>query len=225
MEIADDTLARPFSTTCVFYRSGDPFGEVVALVSLTPIFLMVVYATLLASRRDLATAALLVGQLLNELLNHALKKHIKEARPDGYDKWNTMYGMPSNHSQFMAFLAGYVSLWALRRWNVRAGFQWLVVAGVHAGSALVMMSRCYLKYHTWQQVAAGYAVGVIAGAAWFAIVEQWIRPLFPWIASWEVSKLLLVRDCTTVNVIEVEYDAVTRAASGSAKLSNAKKGA
>ena len=52
-----------FDFTSVAYRRDDPFGELLALFSLAPVFAMVAYATAIAARRDLQTLILLVGQV------------------------------------------------------------------------------------------------------------------------------------------------------------------
>ena len=52
-----------FDFTSVAYRRDDPFGELLALFSLAPVFAMVAYATAIAARRDLQTLILLIGQV------------------------------------------------------------------------------------------------------------------------------------------------------------------
>src|SRR4051812_48658583 len=56
---------RPFSYTHVVYVEGDRLGWALSGAALLPIFIVVAYATLIASRRDLATVAMLIGQLAN----------------------------------------------------------------------------------------------------------------------------------------------------------------
>ena len=71
----------PFTYTHVEYEAGDALGRAAALASLAPIFFVVALATSLAQRRDLGTAALLAGQLANEVLNTALKRALRAPRP------------------------------------------------------------------------------------------------------------------------------------------------
>jgi dolichyldiphosphatase len=214
-------LVRPFTSTCVFYEEGDALGSLAALASLAPIFAVVSLATALASRRDVHTLSLLVGKLLDDGLNAALKHAIREPRPEGNDKWSSEYGMPSNHSQFVAFLAAYALLWvgsgrlhALRTRPVWAG---LVCAGAVVGALLVMVSRVHLRYHTWQQVAAGAAVGTASGAAWFLLTERVLRSrVYPALVSSGVGRWLLLRDLGEVDTIAVEYEAAVAAAAAAA---------
>ena len=67
MTLSRATMPDPewvyFDFTSVAYRRDDPFGELLALFSLAPVFAMVAYATAIAARRDLQTLILLVGQV------------------------------------------------------------------------------------------------------------------------------------------------------------------
>ena len=67
MTLSRATMPDPewvyFDFTSVAYRRDDPFGELLALFSLAPVFAMVAYATAIAARRDLQTLILLIGQV------------------------------------------------------------------------------------------------------------------------------------------------------------------
>jgi dolichyldiphosphatase len=201
---------QPFSLTYVVYPAHDKVGQLFALLSLTPVFVIVALTTLLASRRDLGTAAFLAGQLLNEALNWVLKHTVKAERPAsvGGHAWVPKYGWPSNHSQFMGFAAAYVCLWAAYKW--RAGARWRLLTGVAAITlaALVGYSRLYLGYHDVIQVAAGLGIGALAGAAWHGFVEGVLRPQFPAIAATRLAQWAWVRDMSNVHVLRAEYEAV-----------------
>ena len=71
----------PFSLTYVRYEENDLLGKMLALVTLSPVFIMVMYATILVIRRDIQTALITFGQLLNVGLNLILKKIINDPRP------------------------------------------------------------------------------------------------------------------------------------------------
>lgn len=199
---------RPFGWTYVLYTHGDHLGHLLALFSMTPVFVIVALVTTLAQRRDLATFTMLVGQLGNELLNLILKTCIKEERPNSLHQYAPRYGMPSNHAQFMGFTAVYLTLWTIKRWKVSPLWRAAAALGLQGLAAIVIASRVYLLYHSVAQVVAGAAVGAVAGGAWFAAVELWLRPQFPAWASSSIGRLLLVRDCTDVNVVMAEYEAV-----------------
>jgi dolichyldiphosphatase len=204
-------MRQPLSVLHVEYESGDAIGALAALITQTPIFVMVSYATLLLSRRDLSTASLLLGQLLNEVLNYVLKHACAEPRPVGAPAFAPEHGMPSNHAQFIGFLVSAGSLWAVRRWGV--GIMWRalsVVSGVALGTA-VCASRLYLGYHDTRQVVAGVVVGFLSGASWHVMTEMVLRPAFPAIAATPLARFFLIRDCTHVqNIIMAEYLIATK---------------
>jgi dolichyldiphosphatase len=213
---------RPFSYTHVVYVEGDRLGWALSGAALLPIFIVVAYATLIASRRDLATVAMLIGQLANEGLNFVLKRHFKEERPTDLHPFAPRYGMPSNHSQFMGFLAAYAALWCLRNWRVAVRWRLAAAAAVQLMAAIVAVSRIYLRYHSIRQVAVGLAVGAAAGATWYVVVELLLRPRFAAVAQWRVCRWLLIRDLSDcANVLAAEYTATTATAkatgSGKAK--------
>ncbi|GLE01995.1 hypothetical protein PINS_up010833 [Pythium insidiosum] len=148
------TSLQPFEPTWVEYDAQDPFGAVLALVTLSPVFIMVMYATLVVFQRDLDAMALLVGQLLNEVLNQLLKRTIKQSRPHGARMSGA--GMPSAHAQFLGFFAAYVVAYTLQRMDHRRRTEKaLTIAGAIVLAALVCVSRVRLGYHTIEQVAVG----------------------------------------------------------------------
>jgi dolichyldiphosphatase len=201
-------VLQPFGLTHVVFRQDDRIGFFMAAASLAPIFIVVAFITTLTQRRDLATASFFAGQLVNEAFNWVLKHTIKEARPVDFHTHAPRYGMPSNHSQFMAFTATFLTLWAIRRWQVGVCWRVCLIGGVQALAALVMYSRVHLQYHSVQQVVVGGFVGAALAAAWFALQETIFRPRFPEITRSRLGRLFLVRDCTNVNVVQAEYAAV-----------------
>ena len=117
-----ETMRTAFALTYVTYDDEDPFGWLLALITLSPIFIMVMYATLIVFRRDMHTLALLAGQLLNEATSVSLKAIVDSptskwrhhaVRPPGGDKVGS--GMPSSHTQFMFFFTTYCALFVFRR--------------------------------------------------------------------------------------------------------------
>jgi dolichyldiphosphatase len=73
----------PFSLTHVQYVKGDFVGFALALFTLSPVFIMVMYATLVVFRRDFQTGFIVIGQLINVGVNLVLKKIIANPRPQG----------------------------------------------------------------------------------------------------------------------------------------------
>lgn len=66
----------------VFYDTEDPVSLALACLSLTPQVLLVSYATLMLSRREMETFMMFAGQLASELLNEFIKRLIKQDRPN-----------------------------------------------------------------------------------------------------------------------------------------------
>ena len=71
----------PFTLTYVVYERGDILGKFLAVVTLSPIFIMVMYATLIVFRRDLQTIFVALGQIIGVLLTIIIKKNISQERP------------------------------------------------------------------------------------------------------------------------------------------------
>ncbi|ETW01234.1 hypothetical protein H310_06820 [Aphanomyces invadans] len=203
-------LKKPFSLTWVMYDVDDPFGQLLALVTLSPVFIMVMYATLLVFQRDLHIAFLLLGQ-----------RTIDQKRPDGADMEDA--GMPSAHSQFMAFFATYVVLYTSNRMSKRREWeQKLAIVGVIVLALLVFVSRIRLGYHSIAQVLVGATVGAGTGILWYIFMENIAMPMFPAIASWDISQRLFIRDCTHIPDLVVFHHRMTQRAGEAPPPVNAK---
>ena len=111
-------MKKPISFFFVEYDHLDHWGYLLAFLSFTPPFLVAiqtsVYVTLLITSKSTRTRGfriaadragkLLLGQLLNEILNLVLKNVLRQPRPSTLSNYKD-FGLPSSHSQFMAFLA------------------------------------------------------------------------------------------------------------------------
>lgn len=114
-----NTPLASLSLTHVHYNPGDPLSYISAWLALVPQGLCVVYVTLFITSREIEIALAFGGQLACEVLNFALKRLIKERRPEKIHVTGKGYGMPSSHAQFMAFWSVYVSLWLWVRFSPR----------------------------------------------------------------------------------------------------------
>ena len=207
----------PFDLTYVLYTHHDALGKLCALLSLAPPFALVSLATLLASRRDLGTLALLAGSLLAAAAASALKKLLRQPRPAGHGLDHLEgyeHGMPSSHAVFCFFLAAHVCAWALGgRWKEPSAlWRWALAGGALAGAAAVAGARVYLHYHSPPQVGVGAGVGAAGGLLWHAVTEALLRPRFAGVAGSAAGRWLRLRDCSEVDVQRVEYEATVRAA-------------
>lgn len=71
------------SLTHVYFNPLDKVSYAFAYITLAPIAIMVFYASVIVSRREMAGILMLAGQFLNEALNYVLKENIEQDRPYG----------------------------------------------------------------------------------------------------------------------------------------------
>ncbi|KAG7397886.1 Dolichyldiphosphatase 1 [Phytophthora boehmeriae] len=188
---------QAFELTWVVYDPTDPWGIILALFTLSPIFIMIMYATLVTSQRDLDTISMLTGQMITVVLNKVLKKIINQPRPEGAPISDS--GMPSAHSQFVAFFAAYLVAYTLKRMNSRRRLeQWGTIVSVLVMAVLTCYSRIHLGYHSTEQVAVGAVFGALTGFAWHAAVSSVSPWLFPQIAQSRLAQLFYVRDISHI---------------------------
>ncbi|OXB69123.1 hypothetical protein ASZ78_009599 [Callipepla squamata] len=197
----------------LFVSLGDFSGQLLAYLSLGPIFIIVGFVTLIIFKRELHTISFLGGLAFNEGVNWLIKNVIREPRPceEAHSTVTTKYGMPSSHSQFMWFFSVYSFLFLYLR-------TWVSPVEHHTYSCLnaclvtfLFPCRVYLLYHTWSQVLYGGVAGSVMAIAWFAFTQEILTPLFPRIAAWPISEFFLIRDTSLIpNILWFEYT-VTRA--------------
>ncbi|CAN8095324.1 unnamed protein product [Discula destructiva] len=111
----DDIPLASLSLTHVFYDPSDPISYLCAWLALVPQALCIVYVTLIWSTREAEVVLMFAGQLACEAANFALKRLIKEERPQRIHRTGKGYGMPSSHAQFVAFWAVAMTLFLLVR--------------------------------------------------------------------------------------------------------------
>ena len=75
-----------FSLTYVRYEEGDLVGQILAFITLAPIYICVFYATVLCIRRDIHILYMGLGQGINLLVNHILKPLLNEERPEACER-------------------------------------------------------------------------------------------------------------------------------------------
>ncbi|KAI8813935.1 dolichyldiphosphatase 1-like protein [Cladochytrium replicatum] len=217
---------KAITLTFVQYDAEDPLGKLLAYASLVPIALIVSYITLIAFRRDVATIVFFAGQILNEAFNAVLKAVIREPRPTDY--LGHGYGMPSSHSQFMAFFAVYGILYICLRTSADSPVWKLLYSIALSIVALcVGYSRIHLHYHTASQVVVGLSVGVFFALFWFLLADRLLFPILcgdssqrkpgtRGIIAHPVAQLFLIRDTRGIpNVLRWEYNRVVTASSTS----------
>ena len=94
---------------------------------------------------------IIIGALINELVNFILKNTIREPRPS-----STLrdYGFPSSHSQEAFFFATVFS-------NYISNPIYIIL--MYLSAATVAYSRYYLNFHTLKQITWGSIIGTIVG--------------------------------------------------------------
>ena len=97
---------------------------------------------------------------MNECVNYALKNLIKQNRPAESERKE--YGMPSSHSQFMAF-------WMFYWWSSLNSMQKFLSALV---TMLVLYGRIHLIYHTTNQVLIGVSIGIAMGFLYKKLIAR-----------------------------------------------------
>jgi membrane-associated phospholipid phosphatase len=152
----------------VFFRSLTFLGQPQFYVLMLPLLLWCVDVRL--------GARVGVFLLLSSQLNTVLKDFFHQPRPSDFDPslqlaWFEGYGLPSGHAQLVVVFWGAIAGWAHRRWL------W-ILTGVLA--ALVGFSRLYLGVHFPQDIVAGWAIGGVSLALYFAVqggLERWLAEL------------------------------------------------
>ncbi|KAF9955606.1 hypothetical protein BGZ72_003588 [Mortierella alpina] len=187
------------SLTHVQFTQGDLISQFYAFVTLSPMVLVSGYVCIILVTRDIKPAVMFAGQLANEVINQILKRLVKEARPTEY--LGDGYGMPSSHSQFMAYFATYAIILMYRR-GVSPGeiIPHIFSVVVVVWAALVVYSRVHLYYHTWQQVVAGTICGIIFALIYYFIANKFLRStgIFEWIVNHPWARELHVRDTHSI---------------------------
>jgi dolichyldiphosphatase len=95
---------KHFSLTHIVHPPT-PAGTLLALLSLSPIFLFVSYFTLAVFGRRLSLVLLAAGSVFNEALSLGLKRTFRAPRPfPNRPHVGHGFGMPSSHTQTAAFV-------------------------------------------------------------------------------------------------------------------------
>ena len=162
----------PFDETLVLYDPSSPLSLPSVLLSLSPILILTFYLSWLILDRDIESVIVAGGQLCNEFANKILKRVLKQPRPHEA-LIGPGYGMPSAHSQFAGFFFAY---WTLRLWirwhnpHMTPRRKWAASFLLLVSALLICMARIHLRYHTVEQTAVGFAVGVLLATLYFAAV-------------------------------------------------------
>ena len=141
------------------------------------------------------------------------------------------YGMPSSHSQFVAFFSISLSLFLLLRHipspttthSPTSFTERLLLSFVAClCAAAVAVSRIYLNYHTPKQVMVGSAAGVFYGVVWFLVTTYlrrhgWVE----WALDTWLAELLRIRDLiVTEDLVDAGWGRWEERRNGSRRLNS-----
>ncbi|KAI0827372.1 hypothetical protein BC628DRAFT_1318522 [Trametes gibbosa] len=127
--------------------------------------------------RSAGVAHFTAGAVLCSLTVKILKRCVRQPRPvvvDGRRK--KTYGMPSTHSAVITFFAAYIVL-ACTYLPIHPSLpasspsitRVLPPLFVVPLASTIAVSRIWLRHHTWPQVAAGVAYGLVFAPVWFRL--------------------------------------------------------
>lgn len=204
----------PFDHTYILYHPEDALSLPLAIWSLFPILILVFLFTWFLLTREIEPCLLAAGQVINDITSGLFKKLVKYERPingrifkqDG----GLIWGMPSSHSQFMAFWSTYVILTYIYHYPpkciAKLPFKWcqgigrlitkiVCVATVLLCVSFVVASRLYFEYHNYNQVTVGLLLGSLLGSIWYLFVSI-IRDIgvLDWVLHWKIADMLLMKD-------------------------------
>merc|ERR1712066_718936 len=191
---------KPLKQFVVEYEDGDDVGKVLAWISMLPFVLLFGSIAVTYAKRDIKCTLFLVGQAISLAVNKVLKETIRQPRPDSEHTFkNTNFGMPSDHTQYLAFFSVYYTLLCiqLKRSNgldtlelVIKNLECLALCGA---TIIVAFSRVYLRYYTLEQVLAGGTVGVLLAVVYFSVAStRFVQDLASKLKTSQMGKKLKI---------------------------------
>ncbi|KAI8972710.1 phosphatidic acid phosphatase type 2/haloperoxidase, partial [Pilobolus umbonatus] len=110
-----------------------------------------------------------IGAILTTIIAKVMKHVIRQPRPLSNNKKDKKgYGMPSSHSQAIAFFTTYIHCAFLSHSHKTTGMYMFTLC-FHLFSIAVIWSRVRLGHHTEGQVLAGTALGILCALIWYGL--------------------------------------------------------
>lgn len=177
MGIGNITLV-PFDHTYILYApEGIILSLPIAACSLLPILILVFLFSWHLITREIEPCLLAFGHVCNDIISGIFKKFVKYPRPVNgqiFKKGSGLvWGMPSSHSQFIAFWFTYTVLMYITNYpGGRLGrVEKVAYTAVCLGVVLlVVASRILFEYHNWNQVIVGLLLGSTLSSAYYLAV-------------------------------------------------------
>ena len=129
----------------------------------TKVFVSGATFLVLAYKRDVQSAAFLLGAVSNALFSKILKRLINASRPQGAQLSDP--GMPSSHAQSLFFFAGYLGTGAML-WpslQLEPAVRLAAAGATVALASTLTLLRVHAGLHTLAQVAVGACIGAVNG--------------------------------------------------------------
>ncbi|PCH34020.1 PAP2-domain-containing protein [Wolfiporia cocos MD-104 SS10] len=160
-------------------REYDPRSWPLIFLDKTNAIVTGLTAGFLLYTRSVGVAYFASGAVLCSLTVKIVKRFVRQPRPiqTKHDRQKKSYGMPSTHSATISYYATYITLACLYL-PIHRSLPSSVLTRVVPPSiavpwaATIAVSRTWLGYHTWPQVAAGCAYGLLFTPIWFSL---WTR--------------------------------------------------
>ncbi len=160
-----------FEFTYAEYSASEPiWGLAMVLISFIPHIIPMIVFTRYLTLKCHHHMYFFLGLVASHECAKLLKKLIKQPRPIGAPL--SSYGMPSDHSQFVAFTAIYLLQVLLARQGVRKSALILSSISMIITCIGVFYSRVYLRAHTIEQVLVGAGLGLVTGRLWYWITTH-----------------------------------------------------
>eukprot|EP01095_Lingulamoeba_sp_RSL-Kostka_P009508 TRINITY_DN3308_c0_g1_i1.p1 TRINITY_DN3308_c0_g1~~TRINITY_DN3308_c0_g1_i1.p1 ORF type:complete len:171 (+),score=0.01 TRINITY_DN3308_c0_g1_i1:186-698(+) len=159
-------------------------------------------------KRDLSTIFFFIGQVFNQIISMVLKKLINSPRPEGSPRSGS--GMPSSHSQMIAFFSCYIILLLYTRLKFENNInKHLLSVCLIFSTIMVAFSRTYILYHTYEQIFVGIIIGVVFGSLWFIIQNYIISKFYSKIINLSICKYFYIKDTSHIdNILKFEYESI-----------------
>jgi dolichyldiphosphatase len=164
---------RIFEFTYGEYPASDPLlGEAMVIISFLPHIIAIYTISVMLFAKCLDHFLFLVGLVISHESAKMVKNIWKQPRPAG--SFLSSYGMPSDHSMFMFFIASYLILYLASVPKLQRSSFTISTVTLIASSMLVCVSRLFLDVHTVEQVLVGIAMGSFLGSFWYWLVNNYL---------------------------------------------------
>ncbi|KAI8146101.1 phosphatidic acid phosphatase type 2/haloperoxidase [Fennellomyces sp. T-0311] len=143
-------------------------GPLVRILAKTSEIVITICLLILCYFRSLHLMFMFAGSILCAGVAKGLKQVLRQPRPGATSDPSIMkresYGMPSSHSQVMAFFAEYtfLSQWRKTAFGIT----------VYIFTIFVLWSRVKMRHHTLAQVSVGAMIGAGMAYLWYGLWQK-----------------------------------------------------